>query len=63
VGIQSGKYDIQIDSGAIARFGHTESDGRTMRFLLEPDNYVVGQVVVLDRGLSLRCHRGWLPNA
>ena len=56
--IQSGKYDTQIESGAIKRFGYPEDVARAVRFFLEPDNYITGQVVVVDGGLSLRRHRG-----
>jgi NAD(P)-dependent dehydrogenase (short-subunit alcohol dehydrogenase family) len=56
--IQSGKYDAQIETGAIKRFGYPEDVARAVRFFLEPDNYITGQVVVVDGGLSLRRHRG-----
>ena len=56
--IQAGKYDTHIDSGAIERFGYPEDVARAVRFFLEPDNYITGQVVVVDGGLSLRRHRG-----
>src|ERR1700691_5383198 len=56
--IQSGKYDTHIDSGAIERFGYPEDVARAVRFFLEPDNYITGQVIVVDGGLSLRRLRG-----
>jgi len=56
--IQSGKYDRHIASGAISRFGRPEDVARTVRFFLEPDNYVTGQVLVVDGGLTLRRDRG-----
>jgi len=52
--IQSGKYDRHIASGAISRFGCPEDIARTVRFFLEPDNYITGQVLVVDGGLTLR---------
>jgi len=56
--IQSGKYDTHMDSGAIERFGYPEDVARAVRFFLEPDNYITGQVIVVDGGLSLRRLRG-----
>jgi NAD(P)-dependent dehydrogenase (short-subunit alcohol dehydrogenase family) len=56
--VQSGKYDRHIASGAIARFGRPEDVARTVRFFLEPDNYITGQALVVDGGLSLRRDRG-----
>jgi len=56
--IQSGKYDRHITSGAIPRFGRAEDIARTVRFFLEPDNYVTGQTLVVDGGLTLRRDRG-----
>ena len=52
--VQSGKYDRYIEAGAIARFGRPEDVARAVRFLLEPDNYVTGQALVVDGGLTLR---------
>ena len=56
--VQSGKYDRHIASGAIARFGRPEDVARAVRFFLEPDNYVTGQALVVDGGLTLRRDRG-----
>jgi NAD(P)-dependent dehydrogenase (short-subunit alcohol dehydrogenase family) len=56
--IKSGKYDRHIASGAIARFGRPEDVARTVRFFLEPDNYITGQALVVDGGLTLRRDRG-----
>jgi NAD(P)-dependent dehydrogenase (short-subunit alcohol dehydrogenase family) len=47
-----------MDSGAIERFGYPEDVARAVRFFLEPDNYITGQVIVVDGGLSLRRLRG-----
>lgn len=51
--IASGKYDRYITDGTISRFGRAEDIARTVRFLLEPDNYVTGQVLTIDGGLTL----------
>ena len=56
--VQSGKYDRHISSGAILRFGRAEDVARAVRFFLEPDNYVTGQVLGVDGGLTLRRDRG-----
>jgi 3-oxoacyl-[acyl-carrier protein] reductase len=52
--VSSGKYDPYVASGAIARFGRPEDIARAVRFFLEPDGYVTGQVLLADGGLTLR---------
>ncbi|HEX9761347.1 MAG TPA: SDR family oxidoreductase [Candidatus Acidoferrales bacterium] len=52
--VSSGKYDAFVDKGTIARFGRPEDVARAVRFFLEPDNYVTGQVLVVDGGLTSR---------
>ena len=52
--ISSGKYDFFLEKGIIPRFGKAEDIARTVRFLLEPDNYITGQVITVDGGLTLR---------
>lgn len=56
--IQSGKYDRYISNNAIERFGRPEDVARAVRFFLEPDNYITGQVIAVDGGLTLRRDRG-----
>ncbi|HLE35850.1 MAG TPA: SDR family oxidoreductase [Candidatus Acidoferrales bacterium] len=56
--VSGGKYDASVESGAIERFGRPEDVARAVRFFLEPDNYVTGQVLVVDGGLTLRRDRG-----
>jgi NAD(P)-dependent dehydrogenase (short-subunit alcohol dehydrogenase family) len=56
--VQSGKYDRHVASGAIPRFGRPEDVARAVRFFLEPDNYITGQTLVVDGGLTLRRDRG-----
>ena len=51
--IASGKYDRYIQEGTIGRFGRAEDVARAVRFFLEPDNYVTGQVLTIDGGLTL----------
>lgn len=55
--VSAGKYDAHIASGAIARFGRPEDVARAVRLFLEPDNYITGQVLVVDGGLTLRRDR------
>jgi 3-oxoacyl-[acyl-carrier protein] reductase len=56
--IESGKYDFFIEQGIIPRFGRPEDVARAVRFLVEPDNYITGQVLLVDGGLTLRRDRG-----
>lgn len=51
--IASGKYDRFLNEGMISRFGKAEDVARAVRFLLEPDNYITGQVITIDGGLTL----------
>jgi NAD(P)-dependent dehydrogenase (short-subunit alcohol dehydrogenase family) len=52
--VSAGKYDAYISGGTIPRFGRPEDVARAVRFFLEPDNYITGQVLVVDGGLTLR---------
>lgn len=51
--IASGKYDRFIEEGVIGRFGRPEDVARAIRLLLEPDNYITGQVLCVDDGMTL----------
>lgn len=51
--IASGKYDRYIEDGVIPRFGKAEDVARAVRFFLEPDNYITGQVLSVDGGITL----------
>jgi 3-oxoacyl-[acyl-carrier protein] reductase len=51
--IASGKYDRFLQEGTLARFGRAEDVARAVRFFLEPDNYVTGQVLCVDGGITL----------
>ena len=51
--IRAGKYNRYLEEGAIPRFGRALDVARTVRFLLEPDNYITGQVITIDGGLTL----------
>jgi len=52
--VTAGKYDAFVSGGTIPRFGRPEDIARAVRFFLEPDNYITGQVLVVDGGLTLR---------
>jgi len=51
--IASGKYDRYREEGIIHRFGTPADVARTVRFLLEPDNYITGQALSVDGGLTM----------
>jgi 3-oxoacyl-[acyl-carrier protein] reductase len=52
--VSAGKYDKYLDRGSIGRFGRPEDVARAVRFFLEPDSYITGQVLVVDGGLTIR---------
>ena len=52
--IRSGKYNSFIEKQMIPRFGKAEDVARAILFFLEPDNYVTGQVLTVDGGLSVK---------
>ena len=51
--IASGKYDKYLQEGIVSRFGKAADVARAVRFFLQPDNYVTGQVLTVDGGLTL----------
>jgi NAD(P)-dependent dehydrogenase (short-subunit alcohol dehydrogenase family) len=51
--IASGKYDRYRDDGVVHRFGAPVDVARAVRFFLEPDNYITGQALSVDGGLTL----------
>jgi NAD(P)-dependent dehydrogenase (short-subunit alcohol dehydrogenase family) len=51
--IAAGKYDRYKNENIIHRFGQAQDIARAVRFLLEPDNYITGQVLTVDGGLTL----------
>jgi NAD(P)-dependent dehydrogenase (short-subunit alcohol dehydrogenase family) len=51
--IATGKYNRFREEGTIHRFGQPQDVARAVRFFLEPDNYVTGQVLSVDGGLTL----------
>ena len=51
--IASGKYDRYLQEGVIGRFGCAGDVARAARFFLEPDNYITGQVLCVDGGITL----------
>jgi 3-oxoacyl-[acyl-carrier protein] reductase len=51
--IGSGKYERFIQEGIIPRYGRAEDIARAVRFFMEPDNYITGQVLSVDGGITL----------
>lgn len=51
--IAKGKYKRFLEEDVIPRYGRAEDVARAVRFFLAPDNYVTGQVLTLDGGLTL----------
>ena len=51
--IAAGKYDRYLQEGVVPRFGRAEDVARAVRFFLEPDNYVTGQILSVDGGITL----------
>lgn len=51
--IARGKYQHALDEDIIARYGRATDVARAVRFLLEPDCYITGQVIAVDGGFSL----------
>jgi len=52
--IRAGKYDRFVAGGAVHRFGRAEDVTRAIRYFLEPDGYVTGQLLTVDGGLTIR---------
>ena len=52
--VRSGKYDSFVEKKIIPRFGRPADVARAILFFLEPDNYMTGQVLTVDGGLSLK---------
>jgi NAD(P)-dependent dehydrogenase (short-subunit alcohol dehydrogenase family) len=51
--IAAGKYNRYLDEGVIPRFGKAIDVARAVRFLVEPDNYITGQALSVDGGITL----------
>jgi len=51
--IASGKYERYLTDGVIPRYGKAVDVARAVRFFLEPDNYITGQVLSVDGGITL----------
>jgi pteridine reductase len=51
--ITAGKYQRYLDEDIIPRYGLATDVAKAVRFFLEPDNYITGQVLTIDAGLTL----------
>lgn len=51
--IAAGKYERYIGENIVARYGAALDVARAVRFFLEPDNYITGQALTVDGGLTL----------
>jgi NAD(P)-dependent dehydrogenase (short-subunit alcohol dehydrogenase family) len=51
--IAAGKYDRYLAEDILPRYGRAADVARAVRFLLEPDNYITGQVLSVDGGITL----------
>ena len=51
--IRSGKYERFLTEGVIPRYGTAGDVARAIRFLLEPNSYITGQVLCVDGGITL----------
>lgn len=51
--IQSGKYDKFLNDNQIPRWGKAEDIAQAVSFFLTPDNYITGQHLLVDGGLTL----------
>lgn len=52
--VLSGKYDSFIEKDVITRFGSPDDVARVIQMFLEVDNYMTGQVVTVDGGMTTR---------
>jgi NAD(P)-dependent dehydrogenase (short-subunit alcohol dehydrogenase family) len=52
--VRAGKYDSFVQQAKIPRFGRPSDVARAIVFLLEPDNYITGQVLAVDGGLTAK---------
>lgn len=55
--IRKGKYDYLLKHKIIPRFGSASSVAKAVLFLLDPELYMTGQVMLYDGGLTLRRDR------
>lgn len=51
--IAAGKYECYVRENIVTRYGAASDVARTVRFFLEPDNYITGQTLTVDGGLTL----------
>ncbi|HSE41736.1 MAG TPA: SDR family oxidoreductase, partial [Acidobacteriota bacterium] len=52
--IKKGKYEKLVQQKIIPHYGEASSIGRLTAFLMQPDLYMTGQVLLYDGGLTLR---------
>ena len=52
--IRKGKYEKFVDQNVIPRYGKASDVSNLVQFLLDPDLYMTGQIILYDGGLTLR---------
>jgi NAD(P)-dependent dehydrogenase (short-subunit alcohol dehydrogenase family) len=52
--VKSGKYNAYLEKGIIPRFGLPTDIARAIIFFLESDNFLTGQILTVDGGLTAK---------
>jgi NAD(P)-dependent dehydrogenase (short-subunit alcohol dehydrogenase family) len=52
--VKSGKYNSYLEKGIIPRFGKPSDIARAITYFLESDNFLTGQILTVDGGLTVK---------